>query len=98
LFVSDDEYHTQEYDEGFFAMHGDARGLRAFGDTLNGMITNGKANPDSDTAHWNNRRLEDQEVTKRELIRKSSGPAPKGLWQKLFGSPANQAPTEEAPK
>ncbi len=64
--------------DGHFMMAGDAKGVRAFGDTLNGLITNGKASPDIDTPHWATRRSQESEETKRVY-------AP-GFFQKLFST------------
>jgi hypothetical protein len=47
LFVGDDE--------GRFLLSSDAEGLRAFGDTLNGLVTEGKASPDIEGAYWKSR-------------------------------------------
>lgn len=81
--------HTGPWDDGYIHVSGDARGMRAFGDALNGLVVTGKASPDKDTAYHYNRRAEDQEITKREAVRK----APQGFIQKLFaGNP------EETPK
>lgn len=64
-------------DNGSVTLSGDAKGVRALLDGMNGMITNGKASPDQDTAHWIHRKAEDQEDTKRAY-------AP-GFIGKLFG-------------
>lgn len=46
--------------EGYvdFRVQGDAAGVQAAGDMLNGLITNGKASPDTDTPYWQNRQHE----------------------------------------
>jgi hypothetical protein len=41
-------------DEGRFLLSSDAEGLRAFGDSLTGLITEGKASPDIKSAYWQN--------------------------------------------
>lgn len=87
--------HTGVWDDGYISIAGDARGMRAFGDAMNGLITNGKATPDADTPFYANRRLEDQEITKRRLI--ETNPAPQGLWQRMWGQPVNNG-QEAAPK
>lgn len=46
--------------DGWFEMRGDERGIQAFGDTVNGLVTTGKASPDQDTAYH---------ITRREQIR-----------------------------
>lgn len=66
--------------DGHIALIADAEGMRAFGDTMNGMITNGKASPDKDTAHWQNRQVQEVERTKRITSQ--------GFWQKLTGNEA----------
>lgn len=82
--------HTGPYDEGYFSMQGDARGLRTFADAMNGLVVTGKASPDKDTAYHYNRRAEDTEITKRAFVERN--PAPQGLWQKLWGQPTEQQP------
>lgn len=77
--------HTGYFDDGYISVQGDARGMRAFGDAMNGLITNGKATPDMDTPFYVNRRAEDAEITKRVMIEESE--PPQGLWQKLWGAP-----------
>lgn len=69
---------TSPTGEGHVAISGDARGIKAFYDGMNGMITNGKASPDQDTAHWQMRKLQEKEETKRKY-------APSFL-DKLFGN------------
>ena len=63
--------------EGNIVIAGDAKGMRAFGDVMNGMITNGKASPDQDTAHWQHRKNE----VNNETVRAQTP----GFWQKLVG-------------
>ena len=53
--------------KGSINLSADAEGMRAFGDTLNGLITNGKESPDKVSAHWLNRKNEEREITTREL-------------------------------
>lgn len=43
---------------GFYATLGTKEAIRAHYDGQNGFITNGKASPDKDTAHWISRKLE----------------------------------------
>lgn len=43
---------------GFYATLGTKEAIRAHYDGQNGFITNGKASPDRDTAHWISRKLE----------------------------------------
>lgn len=52
--------------EDYFAMEGTPKGIAAAMDGMNGMITNGKASPDKDTAHWIARKAEEKEITARE--------------------------------
>lgn len=68
--------------DGHIALIADAEGMRAFGDTMNGMITNGKAAPNTDTAHWTTRRAQEVEKTRRQT-------AP-GFWQGLMGKTETQ--------
>jgi hypothetical protein len=58
------------------SLQGSPAGLRAMFDGMNGMITNGKASPDQDTAHWQQRKAEDKELT----IRNRDG---RTMWQKI---------------
>lgn len=60
------------------SLSGTPKGIRAMMDGMNGLITNGKASPDQDTAHWIARKQEEQEVTRRALK--------PGLLQGLFAS------------
>lgn len=78
--------------QGYIHLEGDAKGVQAFFDGENGFITNGKASPDSTSAHWVARKQQEQEVTKREF-------APSFL-DKLMGNDvaiptAPQKPAEE---
>jgi len=53
-----------EDDEGRFMMSADAEGLRQFGTALNGLVTTGKATPDTKDAYWQN---QDQAVKQKVL-------------------------------
>lgn len=68
--------------DGHVTITGDAQGIRSFMDGMNGMITNGKASPDQDTAHWIARKHEEEQVTRRKFS--------PGLFQKLFSAEANK--------
>ena len=71
-------------DDGHIIVSGDAAGMRAFGDSLSGLITNSKTqDPNGDSAYWQFRAHSETESTKRAC--KNC----KGLWQKLT-QPANQ--------
>ena len=48
-------------------LSGSPEGLRAMFDGMNGMISNGKASPDKNTAHWQMRNKQEKERTKREM-------------------------------
>lgn len=50
-------------DNGYVTCEGDAKGMAAFLDGMNGMITNGKASPDQGTAHWTTRQAQGKDVT-----------------------------------
>lgn len=39
-------------DNGRFLLMADSEGMRAYGDYVNGVITNGKASPDTDTPYY----------------------------------------------
>lgn len=52
-------------DEGRILISSDAEGMRAFGDVLNGMITNGKQTPDTKSSHYELREYQENEKTKR---------------------------------
>lgn len=52
---------------GYISLSADAEGMRAFGDSLNALVTNGKASPDKETDAWHSRKLQEQEVTKRHM-------------------------------
>ena len=41
--------------EGRFLLSTDAEGMRAFNDGLNGLVTTGKASPDTQDAYWRER-------------------------------------------
>ena len=42
-------------DRGFVMLAGDAEGIRAYNDGINGVITNTKASPDVKSSYWQNR-------------------------------------------
>lgn len=46
--------------QGHFSLEADREGLRAFGDTLNGLVVTGKATPDTKDAYHVNRELQSQ--------------------------------------
>lgn len=48
-------------------LSGSPEGLRAMFDGMNGMISNGKASPDRQTAHWATRKEQEKERTKRHM-------------------------------
>lgn len=48
-------------------LSGSPEGLRAMFDGMNGMISNGKASPDRNTAHWQSRKEQEKEKTKRHM-------------------------------
>ena len=52
---------------GYISVSADAEGMRAFGDSLNALVTNGKASPDKETDAWHTRKMQEQEVTKRRM-------------------------------
>lgn len=77
--------------DGYINIMADAKGMQAFGDMQNGMITNGKASPDKNTAHWMTRNVQEREATRRIL-------APTFL-DNLFGSSKTvPASAESAPE
>ena len=49
-------------DRGFVMLAGDAEGIRAYNDGINGVITNTKSSPDVKSSYWQNR---DKEVKVR---------------------------------
>lgn len=59
-------YTPNPLHEGHIAVMADAKGMRAMMDGMNGMITNGKASADQDTAHWIHRKAEEREHTLRD--------------------------------
>lgn len=73
--------------QGYVHMEGEKE-IKAFFDGQNGMITNGKASADKDTAHWATRRAQEAEVTRRDF-------AP-SLLDKLMGNQVT-VPTAAAP-
>lgn len=48
-------------------LSGSPEGIRAMMDGLGGLITDGKASPDQDTAHWIARKEQEKELTKRSM-------------------------------
>lgn len=62
---------------GYVKFEGDAKGVQAFMDGQNALITNGKASADQATDAWSHRKLQEKEVTARET-------AP-GTLESLFG-------------
>lgn len=62
---------------GCVAVVGTPEGIRAYGDSQNGLITNGKASPDQKTAYWNTREHRETEESSRQN-------AP-GFMSKLWG-------------
>lgn len=56
---------------------GSPEAIRAYQDGMNGLVTNGKATADQDTAYWISRKAEEKEITTRKY-------AP-GFFQKMFG-------------
>ena len=82
--------HSMPWEDGHVTISGDPKGIRAFGDAMNGLITNGKASPDKDTAHWINRRHEEAQITERTVSKP-------GFFGGLFstGRPVGQS-TDEA--
>lgn len=59
-------YTPNMLSDGHIAVIADAPGMRAMMDGMNGLVTNGKASPDKDTAHWIHRKAEEREHTMRE--------------------------------
>lgn len=47
-------------DSGFVMLAGDAEGIRAYNDGLNGLVTNTKSSPDIKSSYWQNRDSETQ--------------------------------------
>ena len=72
---------------GRITLSADAAGMRAYGDSLNALITNGKASADKDTSAWRNRREEEQEITTREVAKIRT---PKNLLSNFFGVSSNE--------
>jgi hypothetical protein len=62
-------------DKGRILISADADGMQAFGDMIQGAITNGKASPDTDTAHYGVRR---EQVRTKALRYSSFGMKPGG--------------------
>ena len=63
--------------EGRILIDADAKGMQAFYDGNNGLISNGKASADIESAHWKLRKKQEVEVTKREFS--------PSFWDKLTG-------------
>ncbi len=49
------------------SLSGSPEGIRAMMDGFGGLITDGKASPDQDTAHWIARKEQEKELTKRSM-------------------------------
>lgn len=64
-----------------FVMAGNAEGIHAFADTLNGVIRTGKESSTEDSRFFNSREVQEKEKTKRAT-------AP-GFLQSLFASPTS---------
>lgn len=61
-----------------FVMYGTEESLRAYHDSLNGLISNGKtSDPMGDSAYWQTRKEQEKERTRRAV--------PQGFVQKLMG-------------
>jgi hypothetical protein len=65
------------------------KAIRAFYDGQNGMITNGKASPDKDTAHWQLRKKQTREDTVQKY-------APSFLGG-IFGTQTTSLPVDKEP-
>jgi hypothetical protein len=76
-------------EHGRILIDADAKGMQAFGDVLNGMVTNGKASPDKDTAHWQLRKKQAREETVQRY-------APSFLGG-LFGTQTGAVPLSKEP-
>lgn len=80
---------------GRILISADAEGMRAYGDSQNALITNGKASPDKATAAWNHREKQEVEITTRKVR------GPKDFLNSLFfgeSAPVESngtAPTEQ---
>lgn len=72
--------------DGNILIQADAKGMAAFGDVMNGLVTNGKATPDVDTPAWSARRHDVSNETARVAIVSRQV----GFWQKLFGGGQNE--------
>lgn len=64
-----------------FVLAGNAAGIHAFADTLNGVIRTGKETNTDESRYFNTREVQEKEVTKREV-------AP-GFLGKLFAQPTS---------
>lgn len=54
-------------DKGYFTLASDEAGLRAFGDTLNGLVVTGKAAPNVEDTYHTLRRVQEHEKTQRHM-------------------------------
>lgn len=52
---------------GHVLVAGDAEGMRAFGDTLNGLVSEGKASADIKGAYWQHREHAEAQETHRAM-------------------------------
>lgn len=57
---------------------GSPEGIKSYMDGMNGLVSNGKATPNTDTPHWRTRRAQEHETTNRAM-------AP-SILDHLFGS------------
>lgn len=62
---------------GCVAVVGTPEGIRAYGDSQNGLVTNGKASADIKSAYWQQREQRDKEDTVRDTY--------PGFLSNLFG-------------
>lgn len=68
--------------DGGYAQFGNAEGIRAAGDVVNGVISNSRISADKKSAHWEQRNLEVVEETKKTQI--------ESFWGKFFGVPESK--------
>jgi hypothetical protein len=61
-------------DEGRFLLSADRAGMEAFGDSLNGVISNSRIDPNTESAHWQLRK----EQTRARLFRVQKPKSAKG--------------------
>lgn len=52
---------------GHILVSGDAEGMRAFGDTINGLVSEGKASADIKGAYWQHREATEAQETARAM-------------------------------